>query len=108
MLAEQNGLLLQISDQDNVYVLMRGVEKGECLSIGGRAVVCETALGLGHKIAACDIAAGETIIKYGAPIGSAVRDIRLGEHVHLHNIRSDYIPTYTPDRESVRPGQGAR
>jgi hypothetical protein len=27
------------------------------------------------------------------PIGSATRDIAVGEHVHLHNMKSDYIDT---------------
>ena len=34
------------------------------------------------------IAAGEEIIKYGYPIGRAVRDIQPGEHVHIHNVGS--------------------
>jgi len=49
---------------------------------------------LGHKVAARAIAAGEKIIKYGAPIGSATRAIASGEHVHTHNVKSDYIPTF--------------
>lgn len=52
-------------------------------------------LGLGHKIASRDIAAGEKIVKYGAPIGSATTAIPAGEHVHLHNMKSDYLPTFT-------------
>ena len=98
MLTQQSGLL-RIADEDNVFVLMRPLSAGERLQLCGRTVVCETQLGLGHKIAARDIAAGEKIVKYGAPIGSAVRDIALGEHVHLHNIESDYIPTYTLERD---------
>ena len=98
MLSEESGLL-RIAEQDNVFVLMRPLSAGDQLRLGGRTVVCETALGLGHKVAARDIAAGEKIVKYGAPIGSAVRDIALGEHVHLHNIQSDYIPTYTLERD---------
>jgi len=94
MLTDQSGLL-RIAEEDNVFVLMRPLCEGEFLQLGGRRVVFDSPLGLGHKIAARDIEAGEKIIKYGAPIGSAVRDIVLGEHVHLHNIRSDYIPTYT-------------
>lgn len=53
-----------------------------------------TALPIGHKVAARAIAAGEKIIKYGVPIGSATREIAAGEHVHTHNVQSDYIPTY--------------
>jgi len=33
------------------------------------------------------------------PIGSATRAIKAGEHVHLHNMKSDYIPTYTLEDE---------
>lgn len=76
MLTQQSGLL-RIADEDNVFVLMRRLSAGERLQLCGHTVVCETPLGLGHKIAARDIAAGEKIVKYGAPIGSAVRDIAL-------------------------------
>lgn len=96
----QSDLLLRISEEDNVYVLLRSLPAGTCLHLGDRKIVCETSLELGHKIAACDIAAGQKIFKYGAPIGSATRDIRTGEHVHLQNIKSDYIPTYTLDSET--------
>ena len=44
---------------------------------------------LGHKIALRDIAAGERVVKYGVPIGKASRDIRTGEHVHVHNLRGE-------------------
>ena len=93
----QTGLLLRISDEDNVYVLLRSIAAGTVLQLGESETAFETGLELGHKIAARDIAAGEKIIKYGAPIGSATRDIRAGEHVHVHNIKSDYLPTYTLD-----------
>ncbi|WP_299941726.1 UxaA family hydrolase [uncultured Nitratireductor sp.] len=52
---------------------------------------------LGHKVAARDIATGERIMKYGAPIGSATAEIAAGEHVHVDNIKSDYTPTYALD-----------
>lgn len=57
-------------------------------------IVADGAVPLGHKVAARDIAAGEKIIKYGAPIGSASCPIASGEHVHTHNVKSDYLPTF--------------
>ena len=56
----------------------------------------------GHKYALCDIKAGENIIKYGNPIGHAIVDIKKGEHVHNHNIKTNlsgnleykYEPTF--------------
>ncbi len=43
----------------------------------------------GHKYAICDIKAGEHIIKYGNPIGHATEDIKKGEHVHSHNVKTN-------------------
>jgi altronate hydrolase len=43
----------------------------------------------GHKIALCDIGAGRDIIKYGYPIGHALRNIKAGEHVHTHNLKTN-------------------
>jgi altronate hydrolase len=43
----------------------------------------------GHKYAARDIAKGENIIKYGQPIGHATEDIKKGEHVHTHNVKTN-------------------
>ena len=43
----------------------------------------------GHKYALRDIAEGEDVIKYGMPIGHATRAIARGEHVHVHNVRTN-------------------
>lgn len=55
----------------------------------------------GHKVALRDIKSGEFVIKYGFPIGRATSDIKTGEHVHSHNLRSALAGineyTYTPD-----------
>lgn len=51
-------------------------------------------IAVGFKIAACPISAGTKVIKYGAVIGTATCDITPGEVVHMHNLASDYLPTY--------------
>lgn len=43
---------------------------------------------IGHKVATKAIGNGDTIIKYGFDIGRAVADIKLGEHAHVHNIKT--------------------
>ena len=43
----------------------------------------------GHKYALRDIKAGENIIKYGNPIGHATAEIKKGEHVHTHNMKTN-------------------
>jgi len=36
----------------------------------------------------CAIRAGEAVVKYGSPIGTASADIAAGAHVHTHNVAS--------------------
>lgn len=43
----------------------------------------------GHKYALCDIKKGENVIKYGNAIGHATEDIKKGEHVHTHNVKTN-------------------
>ncbi len=43
----------------------------------------------GHKYALRDIKCGEDIVKYGNPIGHAICDIKKGEHVHTHNLKTN-------------------
>lgn len=42
----------------------------------------------GHKIALVDIEKGAEIIKYGYPIGYATEDIKKGDSVHSHNMKT--------------------
>ena len=90
--------LMLLFPGDSVYVLRRQIAPGEAVMVDGLAVFFPQALGLGHKIARLPMAAGERVIKYGAPIGRASRAIAPGDHVHLHNLKSDYTPTYALDR----------
>ena len=43
---------------------------------------------IGHKIALADIKKGDTVWKYGHDIGKAIADIKKGEHVHVHNLKT--------------------
>lgn len=55
----------------------------------------------GHKYALCDIEKGEPIVKYGFPIGTASEDIKQGDHIHSHNLKTslegELEYTYTPE-----------
>ncbi len=83
---------LKLHPNDNVVVLLRQVQAGECVMIGSQRVVIRTALPMGHKIAVHPIEPGEQIVKYGVSIGTATAPIAIGEHVHVHNVRSNYMP----------------
>lgn len=86
--------LLQLHPADNVLTVISTLESGDELEIGDARIPVTARLAIGHKVAARPIAAGEKIMKYGAPIGSAIRGISAGEHVHTHNVKSDYLPTF--------------
>lgn len=93
--------LLHLAPEDNVAVAKTTLPAGEAVLIGGVPVVVAQTIPTGHKLAIVPIAPGEKVIKYGAPIGSATCAIRPGESVHTHNLRSDYLPTYTYDRPAL-------
>lgn len=94
MTASIDPRLLRLHPADNVLTVIATLEAGEWIRVGEVDVVVPARLRLGHKIAARALAMGEKIVKYGAPIGSAVCAIGAGEHVHTHNLRSDYLPTF--------------
>ena len=75
--------LLLLSPTDNVLIARVALE----------------GIPVGFKIARREIFAGEKIIKWGAPIGSATCDIEAGKLVHLDNMKSDYLTTYTFEGE---------
>lgn len=91
--------LLRLHEADNVLTVLSTLEPGDTLQIGQNVITVGRRLPLGHKIAARAIAAGEKICKYGVPIGSAVCAIAEGEHVHTHNIKSDYLPTFERENQ---------
>ena len=91
---ETDPRLIRLAQPDNVLMISTTLTEGEGVRVRGHIIQIEKTLSLGHKLAARDIATGETIIKYNFPIGVATQDIALGEHVHVHNVRSDYTASY--------------
>ena len=89
--------LLLLHPDDNILVARRDIAAGERVELDGEAFVVPAAVELGHKLARRALAAGARVLKYGAPIGSMKAAAARGEHVHLHNLRSDYIPSTTRD-----------
>jgi len=65
----------------------------------------EVDLKSGHKHALCDIKQGENIIKYGFPIGHATENIKKGDHVHSHNLKTNLSGnlayTYKPNKVNI-------
>ena len=91
--------LLLLDPRDTVLVVRGRIAAGEPIRLDGAIVTAERYFPLAHKLARQPIKRGDIILKYGAPIGVATDDIAAGAHVHVHNMRSAYTPTYTLDAE---------
>ncbi len=74
---------------DNKVIINKADNIGVCLTASGD-------IPAGHKFALKDIKQGETVIKYGQIIGRATVNIKKGEWVHTHNVKShlDETPVY--------------
>lgn len=51
-------------------------------------IEAEADIPIGHKVALKVLKNGDTAVKYGEDIGRFVADIRPGEHVHVHNLKT--------------------
>ena len=80
--------VIVISAADNVATALEPLDAGRSLRIGDAEITAAEAIPRGHKIALRAIRAGEAVVKYGSPIGSASADIAAGAHVHTHNVNS--------------------
>lgn len=74
-----------INPLDNVAVALCDLEKRGIYE----GVTLVNDIVKGHKFALRDIKAGENIVKYGSPIARATADIKAGEHVHVHNVKTN-------------------
>ena len=83
---------VRIHPDDNVATLLDDAIAGpvRLLGTGEMLMTAMEPIAAGHKIALHPIAAGQAVVKYGFPIGRALRELTAGEWVHLHNIVSNY------------------
>ena len=89
--------LLLLHPDDNILVARRDILQGERVDIDGESLVMPASVELGHKLARRALEPDTRVLKYGAPIGSMKVAVARGEHVHLHNLRSDYLPSTSRD-----------
>lgn len=96
---------IKINAGDNVCVALAPIPKGTLLLVDGTEVTALEDIPQGHKIALSDIPKGAEVIKYGCRIGFAKEDIKKGQWIHTHNVRTglgdllDY--TYEPNGKEL-------
>ena len=79
---------VRIHPADSVAVAVRALIAGEELVVEGERVVLAEDVPAGHKLALCPLTRGQTVVKYGFPIGAATAPIGRGAWVHSHNLKT--------------------
>ncbi|MBL7198717.1 MAG: altronate dehydratase [Anaerolineae bacterium] len=82
---------LRLSPLDDVAIAKIDLQEGTILAqsavgAGPVQVPVRQLIPSGHKIALQELAAGESVRRYGQTIGFASRPILAGEHIHTHNL----------------------
>jgi len=81
--------MLIMDPADNVGVVLEDVQKNDICKASDVEVTALQNIAFCHKIALCDIAEGEDVLKYGQKIGYATAPIKKGEWLHRHNLVSE-------------------
>lgn len=78
---------IKMDQKDNVATLLRDIKAGEEILVEkDLTVIAAVDISFGHKLAIKKIEQGNPVFKYGEIIGLATTTIKVGEHVHVHNI----------------------
>ncbi len=84
--------LLRIASVDGVAVALTPLSAGVPVDLAGQRLVPNQTILAGHKLALRPHLVGESVVKYGYPIGVATAPIAVGDHVHDHNLASSLTP----------------
>jgi len=79
---------VRIHPADNVVVAVRTLAAGCEFTIDGEPIVLRENVAAGHKIALRALEPGESVVKYGFPIGEVTALITPGAWVHSHNLKT--------------------
>ncbi|HET7549495.1 MAG TPA: flagellar biosynthesis protein FlgA [Usitatibacter sp.] len=82
-------------ENDSVgVVVVEGVKAGQKLNgwimnqDKSLDIASKSDIPIGHKLAIKPLGNGDTVIKYGVDIGKTIAPIAVGEHTHVHNLRT--------------------
>ena len=96
---------LKINPADSVVVCLSPKKKGDMMVVDGCQITINQDTPAGHKVLIKNVAEGENIIKYGYPIGHATKDLRAGDWVNEHNLKTNLSGTleyaYNPITEHL-------
>ena len=88
---------IKINPSDNVAVALVPLSKGTVIELDGITLTLTEDIMQGHKFSLKNLKPGDSIIKYGNPIGHATAEIPAGSWIHTHNLKTGLgdLLTYT-------------
>ena len=85
---------IRMNEIDHVATLLDDADVGDEVGVFNPenkllySLTCIEKVPFGNRIALCDLAAGDLLVKYGAVVGQVTRNIKCAHLVHVHNVKS--------------------
>ncbi|AWB65871.1 altronate hydrolase [Saccharobesus litoralis] len=93
--------LIRLHETDNVAIALAPLSQGIKYEFDGLSVTPTQDIDKGHKVALQALAEGSDVIKYGAPIGHALKPVQAGDWIHVENVKTNLHDelqyTYLPE-----------
>ena len=88
---------IKINPSDNVAVALIPLQKNTVIKLDDTTLTLTEDIMQGHKFSLKNLKPGDSIIKYGTPIGHATAEIPAGSWIHTHNLKTGLgdLLTYT-------------
>lgn len=87
----KNEKFIIMNPKDNCATALKDISKDSEIKIKGKSIKINQEVLLGHKFALSNMNKGELVKKYGEIIGITTQDIKAGDWIHTHNIKSHYL-----------------
>lgn len=104
--------IMELNPCDNVVVALHPIKKGTIISEGELYLTVLNDIPQGHKIALSDLKKDDDVIKYCAPIGHVTTDVKPGEWLHTHNVKTNLNDeleySYEPELRTITYPKVAR
>jgi len=78
--------VLQVSPKDNLLVALRDLSEGEQVEWEKGVLTVTEKIPAKHKLASCDLSAGDPSFMYGVLVGEAIEPISRGQRVNTRNL----------------------
>ena len=81
--------VIRLHQRDNVAIALEPLNIGVEYQIDDCNLIPTEDIQRGHKVALGKISKGDDIVKYGAPIGHALSDIKAGQWIHTKDVKTN-------------------